>query len=135
MKRLFLGITLLSAAFLASAQNLDSLQKKAKVLQDEKIEQYRRSSLYQILVQHPDADYAPTIDSVFLMVGTPDKFNNHDLETKAITSTAKKGKKGKGEHPRNREGPEPYRRQRIYKQPCGSTGHGSQMVRERPRNR
>lgn len=95
MKRLFLGITLLSAAFLASAQSPDSLQKKAKVLQDEKIEQYRRSSLYQILVQHPDADYAPTIDSVFLMVGTPDKFNNHDLETKAITSTAKKAKKVK----------------------------------------
>ncbi len=101
MKKNFFIIALICATAPAFAQQPDSVSaetpeaKKVKVLENEKIDEYRRSSLYQILIQHPNANYASTIDSVFMFIETPDKFNNHDLDVKAIESSAAKAKKVK----------------------------------------
>ncbi len=69
----------------------------AKVLKDEVIEDYRRSSLYSVLLAHPEREFSSTIDSVFMMMPTPDKFNDHNLWTREITSTAAKAKKVKAD--------------------------------------
>lgn len=68
------------------------VQEEGKVLESESIENYRRSSLYSVLVKHSDAKYGNVIDSVFMVMPTPDKFNNHDLCVKSFESTAKNKK-------------------------------------------
>lgn len=85
-----------------SAQSQDQTpenvnEKKAKVLENENIEEYRRSSLYTVLVKHSDANYGSTIDSVFMMMETPDKFNDHDLAVKSFESSSQKAKKVKAD--------------------------------------
>lgn len=66
---------------------------KVKYLENENIEEYRRSSLYTVLVKHSQADYGTTIDSVFMMMETPDKFNDHDLDVKSFESSSIRSKK------------------------------------------
>lgn len=57
---------------------------------------YRRSSLYTVLVRHPEAKFGEAIDSAFMAIPTPDKFNNHDLEVKAFDAqNAPRKRKGK----------------------------------------
>lgn len=69
---------LLSGALLhpaaASAQNADSLM------------QYRRSSLYSLLISHPDLKMNDEIVNAFMALQTPDKYNNHDLDIKCVTT-------------------------------------------------
>ncbi|MEG2771651.1 MAG: hypothetical protein RR960_04830 [Alistipes sp.] len=61
-----------------------------------KIDKYRRSSLYSVLIKQSTFKYGNTIDSTFMAMPTPDKFNNHDLAVKSFESTAvKQRKKGK----------------------------------------
>ena len=53
--------------------------------------QYRRSSLYSLLVAHPEAKYASQIDYVYLGLPTPDKYEDHNLNVRrveALTSRA-----------------------------------------------
>lgn len=45
---------------------------------------YRRSSLYSLLVNHDDQKFAKEISDVFLKIPTPDKYNNHDLSVKVV---------------------------------------------------
>lgn len=71
MKKIFLISILTLVAVALSAQN------------DEK---YRRSSLYSILVSHPSTKYDKEIVDVFKTIPTPDKFDNHDLSVKVISS-------------------------------------------------
>ena len=56
--------------------------------------QYRRSSLYTVLIKHSQLKFGTTIDSAFMSIPTPDKFNNHDLEIKSFESSAVKVKRG-----------------------------------------
>lgn len=72
-------------------------QPGVKVLKGEEIDKYRRSSLYTVLIRHSNAKYGNTIDSVFMMMQTPDKFNNHDLEIKSFESSARKARKVRNE--------------------------------------
>lgn len=97
MRTYYTLAALLCVGTSAFAQTPDSVVEgeRAEMLQDETIENYRRSSLYQVLVKHPGATYGETIDSVFLMMETPDKFNEHNLAVRSIESTAKKAKKVK----------------------------------------
>lgn len=103
MKKIVLILALAGISVSAFASRQDTLavdntgKNNVKVLQDEKIDEYRRSSLYQVLVKHSGAAYGSTIDSVFMMMGTPDKFNDHDLAVKSFESTAKKAKKVKAD--------------------------------------
>lgn len=51
---------------------------------DGSLAKYRRSSLYSVLIRHPEVKYGAAIDSAFLSIPIPDKFNNHDLKVKAF---------------------------------------------------
>lgn len=82
MKRLFLLVCLVMVSFTASAQRqLDSLAK------------YHRSSLYTVLIKHSQLPYGESIDSAFMAMPMPDKFNNHNLADRSFESSAKKVKK------------------------------------------
>lgn len=47
---------------------------------------YRRSSLYTMLVTHPTDKFSGDIQDVFITMPTPDKFDNHDLNVKTVSS-------------------------------------------------
>ena len=51
---------------------------------------YRRSSIYSICISHDKAKYTSEISDVFVSMPTPDKYNNHDLNIKLISSLDKK---------------------------------------------
>jgi len=60
------------------------------------LSKYRRSSLYTVLIRHPEAKYGQAIDSAFLSIPTPDKFNDHDLAVKSFDAEkAPRQRKGK----------------------------------------
>lgn len=47
-------------------------------------QRYGRSSLYSLLVSHPQMNYSKQIDYVYMALPTPDKYENHDLKVKRI---------------------------------------------------
>ncbi len=47
-------------------------------------EEYGRSSLYSLMVSHPQMRYSSQIDYVYLSLPTPDKYENHDLGVKRV---------------------------------------------------
>lgn len=51
---------------------------------------YRRSSLYSIMVSHPDQKMDEEIIEAFMALETPEKYNNHDLSIKCISTYSKK---------------------------------------------
>lgn len=51
--------------------------------------QYRRSSLYSMMVSHQTENLSKEIEKVFLQIPIPDKFNNHDLAVKVVTTSEK----------------------------------------------
>ena len=82
MKRLSLILAALLLVVGVSAQrNVDSLVK------------YRRSSLYTLLIKHSQLPYGESIDSAFMRMPMPDKFNNHNLDFRSFESSAKRVKK------------------------------------------
>ncbi|MBO8456108.1 MAG: hypothetical protein IAC08_06870 [Bacteroidetes bacterium] len=99
-KVLFIASLMLSVGAFAQVPDSTSVkdgEDKVKKLENENIEEYRRSSLYTVLVKHSEANYGSTIDSVFMMMETPDKFNNHDLSVKSFESSSTKAKKVKAD--------------------------------------
>lgn len=50
---------------------------------------YRRSSLYTMLITHPNEKFGGDIEDVFIAMPTPDKFDNHDLNVKTFRSNTK----------------------------------------------
>ena len=66
--------------------------------QHRKIEEveYRRSSLYSILINHTEQRLGPNIADIFIEMPVPDKYNDHDLSVKIIEADAKLKKEEKG---------------------------------------
>ena len=91
MKKVFiiLAVLSLSAAQLFAQGNVEKA--------DEIAEKYRRSSLCNILISHPDFQYGMEIDTAFHAVPVPDKFNDHTVTTLNIVSSADKLRKGGNE--------------------------------------
>lgn len=92
MKRLLCCLFALAAGSSAFAQT-DTLTVTEQIPARDgngSIAKYRRSSLYTVLVKHSDAKYGEAIDSAFMAMPTPDKFNNHDLAAKSFESSAAK---------------------------------------------
>lgn len=58
---------------------------------------YRRNSIYSILINHEEQHYGPNIADVFLDMPLPDKYNDHDLSVKIITIDKKTPKQERGE--------------------------------------
>lgn len=48
---------------------------------------YRRSSLYSVLIRHPEKEFGKDIDTVFRMVPIPEKYDDHNLKIRAINAT------------------------------------------------
>lgn len=48
--------------------------------------QYRRSSMYSFMISHPDLKMDDEIVNAFMLLETPDKYNNHDLSVKSVTT-------------------------------------------------
>ena len=94
MKKLLYTLIAFSIAWSAAAQDtipVPDCGKNGK--SEETIQKYRRSSLYSVLVKHPTFKYGEQIDTAFMSMPTPDKFNNHDLDIKSFESSASKQKK------------------------------------------
>lgn len=53
---------------------------------------YKRSSIYSILIKHPEKEFSKEIDSVFKKIPLPQKFNNHNLKIRAINANVAQGK-------------------------------------------
>lgn len=51
--------------------------------QNEPLE-YRRSSIYSVLVNHTEQNFAAEIKDAFLQIPVPDKYNDHDLSVKVL---------------------------------------------------
>ena len=73
MKKVFILLAVLS---LSAAQ---LFAQDAVQAQDEISEKYRRSSLCNVLISHPDFQYGLEIDTAFHSVPVPDKFNDHTV--------------------------------------------------------
>ena len=91
MKKVFilLAVLSLSAAQLFAQGNENP--------QDEIAEKYRRSSLCNVLISHPDFQYGLELDTAFHSVPVPDKFNDHTVTYLNIVSSADKLRKGGNE--------------------------------------
>ena len=46
--------------------------------------QYRRSSIYTLLINHTEQDFGPVIRQAFLDLPVPDKYNNHNLSIRIV---------------------------------------------------
>ena len=60
------------------------------------VEEYRRSSLYSLLIAHPEFRYGEEISQVFHTIPIPEKFNDHNLNRRVLNSLVY-NKKGKDE--------------------------------------
>ena len=83
MKKLLLAILSLGCILSVSAKKLEQPVET----------KYNRSSIYSILVCHKEQKFASEIESQFLDIPTPDKYDDHDLSVKVV-SVDKKGKYG-----------------------------------------
>lgn len=54
--------------------------------QNTEYEKYHRSSLYSILLKHPEKEFCGEMIEAFKAIPIPDKYNNHDLKIKVIPS-------------------------------------------------
>lgn len=86
-KFLFFAIALSMAIGSVSAQEATEPEGNGEMAK------YRRSSLYSILIKHSSFPYAAEIDSAFMVMPIPDKFNDHNLEVRSFESSAVKMKK------------------------------------------
>lgn len=99
MKKFFL---LAAAAILAcgaaSAQEEESQIAKGETIvtdatgrsEDGKMQKYRRSSLYSVLIAHSQFNYGDVIKETFVSIPTPDKFNSHEVAAKIFESSSEK---------------------------------------------
>lgn len=54
------------------------------IFAQEPVSDYRRSSIYSVLVNHTDQQFASEIKEAFLQIPVPDKFNDHNLSVKVL---------------------------------------------------
>lgn len=98
MKKLLL---LAAAAILTcgavSAQEESQIAKDSTIVktadgrtEDGKMQKYRRSSLYSVLIAHSTFNYGDVIKDTFISIPTPDKFNSHDVAAKIFESSSAK---------------------------------------------
>lgn len=102
MKRIF--TTLLLLIGLSPILRAQEAPVQKLVPGKDTIMEYRRSSLYSVLIKHRDLPYGNEIDTAFMSMPVPDKFNDHNLDCRSFESTAKKAKmKGTQKEETNRK--------------------------------
>ena len=80
MKKLIFNLVLFAAVMLSYngyAQN------------NKEVDEYRRSSIYTILINHEEQKYATEIRDAFVSLPVPDKYNDHNLSVKVLTMSGK----------------------------------------------
>lgn len=86
MKKFYIALVLFAVTMPVLAQN-ESVN-------------YRRSSIYSLLVNHTEQQFANEIKEAFLQIPVPDKFNDHNLSVKVLTMDKKlSGAKKEQENP------------------------------------
>lgn len=79
MRNIVIALLLVVSPFVARVfAQVDSLQVD-----------YRRSSLYSILVNHKEQKFAREISDVFLKIPVPDKYNEHNLSVRVVSMDMK----------------------------------------------
>ena len=68
--------------FLVAGQHVAFAQEKRDI-------EYRRSSIYSIMLKHQNQKFADTIANVFQLMPVPDKYNDHDLSVKVLSVLTK----------------------------------------------
>lgn len=69
---------------LAALSAAPSFAQKDSAMMD-----YRRSSLYSLLINHDDQKFAEEISDVFLQIPTPEKYNDHNLSVRVVSMDTK----------------------------------------------
>ena len=54
--------------------------------QEQDYDKYHRSSLYSILLKHPEKEFCNEMIEAFKSIPIPDKYNNHDLKIKVMSA-------------------------------------------------
>ena len=98
MKKIFLlAAAAILACGVASAQEESQVAKGETIVtdatgrsEDGKMQKYRRSSLYSVLIAHSQFNYGDVIKETFVSIPTPDKFNSHDVAVKIFESSSEK---------------------------------------------
>lgn len=85
---LFIAIAILSMGTVNAQETLADVENTGEMAE------YRRSSLYSVLVKHSGFPYSDEIESAFMVMPIPDKFNDHNLDIRSFESTAVKMKRG-----------------------------------------
>lgn len=71
----------------------------SKTLAQETTMDYRRSSIYSIMINHTEQQFASEIKEAYLQIPVPDKFNDHNLSVRVINLNDKlKGAKSEKEN-------------------------------------
>lgn len=83
MKTHYNIVSILTLCLLTSSRDIVAQTREAD---------YRRSSIYSILINHSEQAFASEIKDAFLQIPVPDKYNDHNLSVKVLTM----GKKLKG---------------------------------------
>lgn len=65
------------------------VQQHVGFAQEERDIEYRRSSIYSIMVKHENQKFADTIANVFQLMPVPEKYNDHDLSVKVLSVLSK----------------------------------------------
>lgn len=81
MKKIYIYPLLAAVSFLAQTSS-------AEVANGNGLD-YRRNSLYSIMVNHTDQKFANEIKNAFLDIEVSDKFNDHDLSVKVVNLNTK----------------------------------------------
>ncbi len=61
----------------------------SNVFAQESEAKYRRSSIYSVMINHTDQQFASEIKEAFLQIPVPDKFNDHNLSVKVLNMDKK----------------------------------------------
>lgn len=80
MKKLIYNLVLFAAVMLS--YNGYAQNKK-------EVDEYRRSSIYTILINHKEQKFATEIKDAFVSLPVPDKYNDHNLSVKVLTKSGK----------------------------------------------
>ncbi len=73
-----------SAEGMAYVPEQDSVQVQEQPYDEQEFEKYHRSSLYSILLKHPEKEFCNEMVEAFKSIPIPDKYNNHDLKIKVM---------------------------------------------------
>lgn len=75
-----ISVVISTAILLLGTEQLNAQQQESE---------YRRSSIYSLLINHSDQRFAKEIREAFVKIPVPDKFNDHELSVKILSLDTK----------------------------------------------